>query len=153
MKKHVVKLSAEERAELESVLRRRLVAGWKVQRSHALLALDQGEGGPAWTDERVAEAYRCTPRSVERWRKAAVEDGPLSLVERKSQERPARRRLGGEEEARLVALACSKAPEGSARWTLRLLARTMVELEVVEALSRETVRRALEKTRPSLGEG
>lgn len=153
MKKHVVKLTAEERAELESVPRRRLVAGWKVQRSHAPLALDQGEGGPAWTDERAAEAYRRTPRSVERWRKAAAEDAPLPLVGRKSQERPARRRLGGEEEARLVALACSKAPEGSARRTLRLLARTMVELEVVEAPSRETVRRALEKTRSSLGEG
>ena len=152
-KRHVVKLTGEERAELEAVLRRRLVAGWKVQRAQALLALDQSEGGPAWTDERVAEAYRCTARSVERWRRAAVEDGPLSLVERKAQERPARRRLGGEEEARLVALACSKAPEGAARWTLRLLAQTMVELEVVDELSHETVRRALKKTRSSPGEG
>ncbi len=153
MKKHVVKLAPEERAEFETLLRRSLVTGWKVQRAQALLALDQGEQGLGWTDERVAEAYRCTARSVERWRKAAVEEGPLSLVKRKSQERPARRRLGGEEEARLVSLACSKAPEGSTRWTLRLLASAMVELEVVEELSHETVRRALEKTRSSPGAG
>ena len=153
MKKYVVRLSGLERAELEAVLGRSLVAGWKVQRAQALLALDQGEGGPGWTDERVAEAYRCTTRSVERWRRAAVEEGPLSLVERKAQERPARRRLGGEEEARLVALACSRAPRGASRWTLRLLAQTMVELEVVEELSHETVRRTLEKTSASLGAG
>ena len=150
-KRYVVKLSCEERAGLEAVLRRSLVAGWKVQRAHALLALDQGEDGPGWTDERVAEAYRCTPRSVERWRKAAVEEGPLSLVERKTQERPARRRLGGEEEARLVALACSNPPQGAARWTLRLLAGALVEMEIVDGVSRETVRQALKKTRSSLG--
>lgn len=152
-KRYVVKLTPEERVELEGVLRRRLVAGWKVQRAQALLALDQGEGGPGWTDERVAEAYRCTTRSVERWRRAAVEEGPLSLVEREAQERPARRRLGGEEEARLVALACSKPPEGAARWTLRLLAGALVELEVVDGVSRETVRQALKKTRSSPGGG
>lgn len=152
-KRHVVRLTVEEREELEAVLRRSLVAGWKVQRAHALLALDQGERGPGWTDEKVAEAYRCTPRSVERWRKAAVEEGPLSLVERKTQERPARRRLGGEGEARLVALACSKPPEGAARWTLSLLAGALVELEVVEEVSRETVRQTLKKTRSNPGGG
>lgn len=152
-KRYVVKLAPAERADLEALLRRGLVAGWKVQRAHALLALDQGERGPGWTDERVAEAYRCTARSVERWRRAAVEGGPLSLVERKAQERPARRKLGGEEEARLVALACSKPPEGAARWTLTLLAGALVELEVVDAVSRETVRQSLKKTRSSLGAG
>ena len=105
---------------------------------------------PAFASPRSVSVIICA-RSVERWRKAALEGGPLSLVERKSQERPARRLLGGEAETRLSALACSKPPEGAARWTLRLLASAMVELEAVEEVSRETVRRALKKTRSSRG--
>jgi hypothetical protein len=147
-KKYILKLTAEERAELQRVVRKGRVAGWKVQRAQALLQCDQGPDGPARIDERIAEAYGVTTRSLESWRKQAVERGPLSLLERKPRARPAvTPKLDGEKQARLAALACSKAPDGHARWSLRLLAERLVELEVVESIAHETVRRAMKKTR------
>jgi transposase len=144
-KKYVLKLTAEERGELEQVLQRAKAAAWKVQRAQALLKCDQGPRGPSWTDERIAEAFGCTTRSLESWRKQAVERGPLSLLER--QPRPsAPLKLDGEQEAQLVKLACSQPPRGRARWTLRLLADRLVELEIVDSISHETVRRAMKKT-------
>jgi len=144
-KKYVLKLTAAERTELEFVIKRGKAAAWKVQRAQALLKCDEGIQGPGWPDERIAEAFGCTTRSLESWRKQAVERGPLSLLERKPRTSFASI-LDGEKEARLVKLACSRAPEGRARWTLRLLAEQLVELEVVETISYETVRRALKKT-------
>jgi transposase-like protein len=145
-KKHVLKLDAQERAEFRRLVSKGKAAAWKIQRAHALLMCDQGGEGPGWTDERIAEAYGCTTRCLEKWRKQAVESGPLSLMERKPR-RPASAafKLDGEKEARLVALTCSQPPQGRSRWTLRLLADRMVELEVVDAISYETVRRALKK--------
>lgn len=146
-KKYVLKLTAEERTELQHVVRKGRVAGWKVQRAQALLQCDQGAAGPAWTDERIAEAYGITTRSLESWRKQAVERGPLTLLERKPRVTPAvTPKLDSEKQARLTALACSKAPDGQARWSLRLLAERLVELEVVGSISHETVRRARKKT-------
>jgi transposase-like protein len=146
-KKYVLKLTAEERAELERVVRKGRVAGWKVRRAQALLQCDQGPDGPAWTDEQIAPAYGITTRSLESWRKQAVERGPLSLLDRKPRATPAvAPKLDGEKQARLTALACSKAPDGQARWSLRLLAERLVDLEVVESISHETVRRAMKKT-------
>jgi len=146
-KKYVLKLTQEERGELELLVRKGKTAGWKVQRAQALLKCDQGPAGPGWTDEQIAAAYDCTTRSLESWRKQAVEQGPLSLLERKPRSCPSTPpKLDGEKEARLVALACSKAPLGHARWNLRLLAGRLVELEVVDSISHETVRRVLKKT-------
>jgi transposase-like protein len=145
-KKYILKLTADERVDLERLVRRGHVAGWKVQRAQALLHCDQGPDGPAWTDERVAEAYGITARSLESWRKRAVEAGPMALLERKARTTPAAAlKLDGEKQARLTALACSKPPDGLARWSLRLLAERLVELEVVETVSHETVRRSLKK--------
>ena len=145
-KKYILKLTADERAELESLVRRGRVAGWKIQRAQAMLHLDQGPGGPAWTDGRVAEAYGVTVRSLESWRKRAVEAGPMALLERKARVTPATPiKLDGEKHARLTALACSAPPDGQGRWSLRLLAERLVELEVVESVSHETVRRSLKK--------
>jgi len=94
----------------------------------------------------VAAAYACTTRTLESWRKQAVEAGPLSLLQRKPRlTPPVPPKLDGEQQARLTALACSQAPPGYARWTLRLLAERLVELEVVETIAHETVRRALKK--------
>ncbi len=147
-KKYVLKLTDEERAELDRLVRKGKVAGWKVQRAQALLKCDQASGGPAWTDARIAEAFGVTVRSLESWRKQAVERGPLSLLERKPRPRPAvAPKFDGQKEARLTALACSQPPKGLARWSLRLLAERLVELEVVEAVSHETVRRCLKKAR------
>jgi hypothetical protein len=147
-KKYVLKLTAEERAELQRVVGKGRVAGWKVLRAQALLQCDQGPDGPAWADERIAEAFGITTRSLESWRKQAVARGPLSLLERQPRVRPAvTPKLDGEQQARLTALACSKAPAGHARWSLRLLAERLVELEIVDAIAHETVRRALKKIR------
>ncbi len=149
-KKYVVKLTLDERAELDRLVRVGRCAVWKVQRAHALLACDASEGGLGWSDEKIAQAYHCSTRVVELWRKQAVFEGPLSLLSRKARE-PRPLKLDGEAEARLVALACSEPPDGHARWTLRLLASRMVELEIFETLSYETVRRGLKKTTSSLG--
>jgi hypothetical protein len=145
-KKYVLQLTSEERGELQQLVKKGRVAGWKLQRAQALLQCDQSPEGPAWTDEQVAMACGCSTRSLENWRHQAVEEGPLSLFERKPRARPPiTPTLDGEQQARLTALACSAAPRGYARWTLRLLAEQLVELEVVEAISHETVRRALKK--------
>jgi len=151
-KKYVLKLTAEERTELEQLLKKGKAAGWKLQRAQALLQCDQGLQGPAWTDELAAAAYGCSTRSLESWRQQAVESGPLSLLVRKPRLTPAVTPvLDGEQQARLTALACSQPPAGHARWTLRLLAERLVELEVVEAICHETVRRALKKVTSSRG--
>ena len=147
-KKYVVKLSLEERTILEQVIRKGKSAAWKVQRAQALLQCDAGPAGPAWPDRKVAEAFGMTTRSMESWRKRAVEEGPLSLLERKPEDSPrVMPKIRGEQEARLTQLACSAPPPGHARWTLRLLAERMVELEIVESISHETVRVALKKAR------
>jgi transposase-like protein len=145
-KVHVVKLTAGERAELEALVRKGKAAGWKIQRAQALLKCDQGESGPRWIDARIAEAFGCTTRSLESWRRKAVEHGPLSLLERKKRLKPPTQpKLDGEKQARLVALACSKPPEGYADWTMQLLADELVRLQAVDAICHETVRRALKK--------
>jgi hypothetical protein len=153
-KKYVLQLTAAERTELEHLVRKGKAAGWKLQRAQALLQCDQGPDGPGWTDGLVAAAYGCSTRSLESWRRQAVGSGPLSLLERKPRLTPAVTPvLDGERQARLTALACSRPPTGAARWTLRLLAERLVELEVVDAISHETVRRALKKATSSRGGG
>jgi hypothetical protein len=145
-KKYVLQLTAEERTELEQLVKKGKAAGWKLQRAQALLQCDQGPQGPAWTDALVAAAYGCSTRSLESWRQQAVASGPLSLLQRKPRQRPpVTPKLDGEQQARLTALACAQAPPGYARWTLRLLAERLVELEVVDTVAHETVRRALKK--------
>jgi len=143
--KHRVKLTADERRELEQLIRRG-AAGWKLQRTQALLKCDEGDDGPGWPDVRIAEAFGMTARSVENWRKQAVERGPLSLLERKPQDRSWQRKLDGVGEAKLVKLACSTPPEGYSRWSLRLLADKLVELDVVGSIGHECVRQTLKKT-------
>ena len=145
-KKYVLKLVGEEREELHCVVKRVKAAAWKIQRAQALLKCDQGAAGPGWSDQRIGEAYGCTTRSLENWRRQAVEQGPLSLLERKDRCDKGDTMLDGEQEARLVKLACSKPPAGFARWSLRLLAGRLVELEIVDSISHETVRCAMKKT-------
>jgi len=149
---YVVKLNATERAELEAVIKKGKAAGWKIQRAQVLLKCDQGPGGPGWIDQRIADAFGCRRQSVENWRKQAVEQGPASLLERKARESPpVAPKLDGEKQAQLVKLACSQPPEGRSRWTMQLLAERLVQLEVVDEISHETVRRALKKTTSSRG--
>lgn len=150
-KKYRIKLTDEERSTFLAVAQgkrgRLKIAVWKVQRANVMLKCDESEGGPAWTDEGLAEAFGTTTRSIENWRKKAVEEGPLSLLERKKRIKPPTEPiLDGEGEAQLTKLACSTPANGHARWSLRLLADQLVELEIVDAISYETVRRAMKKT-------
>ena len=149
-KRYVVKLTVAERSELGELVRKNKAASWKLQRAQALLKCDQGPHGPGWSDARIVEAFGGTTRSLENWRKQAVECGPLSLLERKPQAIRATA-LDGEQEAQVTKLACSQPPAGRARWTLRLLSRRAVELEIVETVSHETVRRVLKKANSSRG--
>ena len=145
--KYRVKLTADERDEFRQLVRKGKAAGWKLTRAQALLKCDEGDDGPAWPDVKIAEAFGVTTRSLGKWRQQAVERGPLSLLERKKRDRSMDRKLDGAGEAQLVKLACSTPPEGYGRWSLRLLADKLVELEVVDSIGHECVRQTLKKTR------
>jgi transposase len=152
VKRYVVRLTDEEREELEGVVHRGKAAAWKRARAQALLKCDQGPRGPGWGDRQIAEAFGVTERSVQSWRKQATEHGPQALLVRRAPPQPPRRpKLDGEGQAQLIKLACSTAPQGQARWTLSMLAARLVELEVVDTICYETVRRALKKTNSSPG--
>jgi transposase len=146
-KKYLVTLTPEERQHLRKLVSAGKRSARTLTRARILLQADQAAGGPAWEDARIAEALRCGLRTVERVRQRFVEQGLDAALTHKPQERPSREpRLDGAAEARLIALACSAPPKGRARWTLKLLADKLVELEVVESVSDETVRRVLKKT-------
>src|SRR5436190_19123319 len=147
MKKYKVTLTAEERLSLSELIAAGKASAQKLIHARILLKADAAPGGPAWVDARIAEAAEVSVATVERVRQRFVEQGFEAALARKKQGRPSReRKLDGAAEARLIALACSPPPDGRARWTLKLLADKLVELEVFEAVSDETVRRALKKT-------
>jgi hypothetical protein len=142
---YVVRLTDQERGELRSVVKKLKGTGQKVRRAQILLKVDAD--GPNWTDERTAEAFSCRTRTVERLRQRLVERGfeeTLHRVERVQP--PVEKLLSGEQEARIIATRLGPPPKGYANWTLRLLARKVVELKIVDAVSYETVRRTLKKT-------
>ena len=144
--RYVVRLTHEERANLEALVRRGRAHARKLLYARVLLKADASEDGPAWTDERIAEAFEVSTATVARERRRFCEDGlEVALMPRKPG-KPRRRVLDGRAEAHLVALSCSEPPEGRGSWTLRLLAERMVELGHVEGISYETVRRTLKKT-------
>ena len=148
-KKYVVRLRGEERERLTALVKRGKGQAYRIKHANILLAVDAD--GPAWSDEKAAEAFSCHVGTVANVRQRLVEGGLERALERKPQARPSRERsLDGRGEARLIALACSQAPDGRSRWTLKLLADKLVELEVVESISDQTVRRTLKKTNCSL---
>jgi transposase len=141
-----VTLTAGERAELESLVRKGTGAAQRLTRARILLKADQGADGPAWPDAQVAAALDVAVNTVANVRQRFVEGGLAGALARKPQCRPSKARLlDGRAEARLVALACSEPPAGRACWTLQLLADRLVELRVVEGISADTVGRALKK--------
>jgi transposase len=150
-KKYVVTLTDEERRSLRALVSSGKGAARKLTHARILLQADSGEGGVGWTDERICEGLGVGVSTVERVRQRFVEEGlGKALVPRKSC-RAYGRKLDGDDEAHLIALACSDPPTGRRRWTLRLLAGRMVALEYVAALSYETVRGVLKKTSSSRG--
>jgi transposase len=145
-KKYKVRLSEEERNELERLVKKGKEAASKRMHAQILLRADEGGSGPGWKDEEIVKALDVSVSTVERLRERLVTQGLESALNRAPVDRSARRKLDGEQEAHLIALACSEQPEGRARWTLKLLAARMVELNYVGSLSDETVRRVLKKT-------
>jgi len=150
-KKYIVTLTKEERQMLQALVSRGKGAARKLMHARILLKADASEGGPAWNDGAIAEGTEAGRATVERVRKAFVEEGLEAALERRKPRRRYKRTLDGDGEAHLIALACGQAPEGRSRWTLRLLADRMVELEYVEQVSYQTVRRTLKKTNLSPG--
>ena len=150
-KKHHIRLSAQERGQLEAIVRKGKANAHRQRHARILLlaATDGPEGG--WSDSRIADAAHTSIPTVERVRRICVEHGLERALEPKDPERVYLRKLDGRAEAQLIAQSCGPAPEGHARWTLRLLAARLVELEIVEAICHETVRRTLKKTRSSRG--
>ncbi len=152
MKKYIVRLSIEEREQLKKRLSGGRGSVRMFTRARILLKADQSSDGPSWSDERISEAFDVTVLTVQRIRKQLVKEGFDAVLSRhENQLKKPRRKIDGDLEAHLVALACSKAPEGRSRWTLRLLADSFVKLGFVNNISRETVRRTLKKTKLSLG--
>jgi hypothetical protein len=141
-----VTLTPPERQELQQLISRGKADARKLAHARILLQADEAEGGPQRTDGQIAAALDTTTRTVERVRERFVEQGLEAALLPEPSKRVYVRKLDGRQEARLVALACSKPPAGKARWALRLLADEMVELEVVDSLSYETVRQTLKKT-------
>ena len=146
-----VTLTKQERKDLESLTRSGKTGAKKFIHARALLLCDAGSDGPAWTVANVAEALGVTSRTIEHLKKRFVEEGLGAAIERKIREKPPRDIIfDGAFEARLIALACSDAPEGYQRWTVRLLANKAVELEFAPSVSHMTVQRVLKKTNLSL---
>jgi transposase len=150
VKKYKVTLTPDERQALSDLIAAGKAAARKSAHARVLLKADAAPGGPAWTDERIADAVEVSVDTVGRVRQRFVEHGLDRALGRKPQDRPSRERtLDGRAEARLIALACSAPPAGRTAWTLHLLAGRLVELRVVDTISHETVRQALKKTRSS----
>lgn len=143
-KKYLVRLSRVEREQCEQVVDKLKGTSQKVRRANVLLKADAD--GPAWTDSRIAEAFRCRIQTVENIRKKCVLEGFQAALEHKKPPMPPATRLDGDQEAKLIATRLGPPPKGYANWTLRLLARQAVVLEIVETISYETVRRTLKKT-------
>jgi hypothetical protein len=144
-KKYIVRLSAVERQTLAGVVKKQTGSSLKVRRAQILLKADAD--GPNWTDARIAEAFGCRRQTVENVRERLVTDGFERALAGKKRETPPRAKvLDGAAEARVIALRLGPPPAGFANWSLRLLADRVVELEIVDAISHETVRRTLKKT-------
>jgi hypothetical protein len=149
--KYFVYLTSEERSNLEKLITSGSAPARKLTRARILLKSDCSEDGPNWTSKAICEALDTNAVTVTAVRKAYAEGGLEKALNRKKPEREYEHRLDGKAEAQLIALACSKAPEGYERWTLRLLRDRFVKMEIVERVSHETIRTTLKKTHLSLG--
>ena len=148
---YVVRLTETERQQLEQMLAKGRHAAATATRARILLKADQSEAGPGWKDGDIVRALDTSLSTIHRVRQEFVELGLEVALYRRKPEGRQYRKLDGAQEAQLIALACGPAPEGQARWTLKLLARRLVELEIVPSIGPECVRTTLKKTRSSRG--
>jgi transposase len=146
--RYAVDLTDNERAELREIISKHKAKRSMIINAYILLKADRSCG---WTNEDIAVAYEVSTKKVEQLKKRFVEEGFEAALSRKPVTNAHRRKITGDEEAHLIALCCSQAPEGQDRWTLRMLAETMVELDIVDSISHETVRQTLKKMHLSLG--
>ena len=145
IKKYIIRLTDEERNVCHAIVKKLKGSSEKVRRAQILLKADAD--GPGWADVRIAEAFDCRVQTVENLRKRLVTEGFEQALERKKRPEPPRAcKLDGEMEAKLIAMRLGKPPAGYGHWTLQLLAEEMVALEIVDAISYETIRRTLKKT-------
>jgi hypothetical protein len=150
-KRYAVLLSDAERVQLKGLIAAGTAPAHKLMHARLLLKADQGPTGPGWTDERIADAVEVSQPTVFRVRRQYVDEGLAAALHRRPTSRIYRQKLDGVQEAQLVALTCGAPPPGQAQWSLRLLAAKLVELEVVDGISYQTVRRTLKKTNSSRG--
>ena len=150
-KKYRIKLTPEEQQELKVLVSRGRVAAYKQSHARILLMSDETQAGGAMKDDDIAHALHIGRATVERVRRRCVEEGIETALGRREQLRRRQKKLDGQGEAHLLALACSQPPQGRASWTLRLLSDHLVECSIVESISTETVRRTLKKTHSSRG--
>lgn len=144
-KKYIVRLSAKERRTLRELVKKLNGSSQKVRRAQMLLKADVA--GPGWTDEQIGVAFDSRTRTVEKLRERFVTEGFEQTLHGKPRDKPPTEKvLSGKQEARVIAMRLGPPPKGHGHWTLRLLARKVVELEIVPAISHETVRRTLKKT-------
>jgi Homeodomain-like domain len=148
--RYKVTLTQEERSQLEALTRSGKMAASKFIHARALLLCDAGAHGPAWKVAEVAEALGITPRTIEHLKARFVEEGLEAALERKPSAKAPKITFDGAFDARLTALACSPAPAGRARWTVRLLAEKVVELKIAPKVSTMSIHRSLKKTSLSL---
>jgi hypothetical protein len=147
VKKYVVRLSEEERERLDSLIRSGKHPAQRLMKARILLKADAGESGEAWSDSQIAKALDTSLATIARTRQQLVEEGLEAVLRRKHSPASARARIfDGASEAKLIALACSEPPKGHVRWTLRLLEDKVVELNIVERASDNTIGRTLKKT-------
>ena len=150
-KKYRVKLTTEEQQELKALVSRGRASAYRQTHARILLLSDEAQGDRAMKDEEIARSLRIGCATVERVRRRCVEEGVEAALGRKEQLSRRQKKLDGQGEAHLVALACAEPPQGRVSWTLKLLADRLVECEIVESISPETVRQTLKKTNSSLG--
>jgi len=151
VKKYVVRLSGEERERLESLVRAGKSPAQLLTKARILLKADVSEAGEGWSDSAISVALDTSINNIGRLRRRLVEEGLEAALKRKHNPNSARKRIfDGAAEAKLIALACSPAPEGFARWSLRLLEEKVVELNIVKQVSDNTIGRTLKKTRSNL---
>jgi transposase len=144
--KNSIELTKEQREQLEEVVKSGSTEVRKILHAQVLLKIDSGKEGPNWSDERVREAYGVSPATIWRIRKRFLEQGMKDALNRRPQpERPEKRKVTGDQEAQLIALACTKAPLGHSQWSIRLLRKNVVELHIVEEVGRETIRLVLKR--------
>lgn len=149
--KFIVTLTEVERSQLKEMISSGQASARQIRRAYILLKSDSSPEGPNWGYQAICEAYETSSLTVYNVRKHYVEGGLNRAVFRKKPQRVYERRLDGEGEAHLVALACGEPPEGYERWSLRLLQDRMIRLEIVDSISHETIRQTLKKTSSSLG--